>query len=780
MNHYQLQLLHAADMEGGGGDLLNAPNFVAITDHLDDQYANSLFIGSGDLVLPGPYLAAAGDSSLQPALQSAAEELYNLPAGSLSGITAASGRVETLLMDMINAAGVTLGNHEFDQGTGLIADMIAPVVNGDTLADIEWMGSQFPYLSANLDFSADSNLSDLSASEPVALESTRATPQQLLDGAQPSKLAPATVVERGGEQIGIIGLTTQILESISSPGDVSVLAGGSNNMQALADIVQPVIDSLEAQGINKIVLSSHLQQFAFEQELAGLLNGVDIIIAGGSNTLLADSEDQQRGLFPGAGEPVDSYPILTSDAAGNDVAIVNTDGGWRYVGELVVEFDAEGRLIPSSITEQTSGVYATTDQQVEALWGTLEEAFAEGTSGNTAQELVGSVADFVAEQDGNVLGLTDVYLVGDRGAVRTEETNLGNLTADANLWYARQFNPDVMVSFKNGGGIREPIGEVVVEGTDSTPRYEPPGANEAIGKPAGGVSQLDAASALRFNNDLTILTLTRSKMVEVLEYAVAASGEGATPGQFAQVGGIQYSFDASQPEGSRIQSAAVVDEAGATQDVLVANGQLVGNGEETMEVVTLGFLADGGDGYPLGEGQYVSRVDLLDSYNEAGQFTFAEPGSEQDAFAEYMNAMYGETAFSQQETPASEDTRIQNLSERGDGVFVSNVDPLLRIYDAAFNRGADGSGLGYWLGVSGDQNNIVSIADSFLDSAEFRSQHGALDNGAFIELMYGNALDRTGEQAGVDYWMDVLESGAERAAVLVGFSESEESLALFG
>ena len=39
------------------------------------------------------------------------------------------------------------------------------------------------------------------------------------------------------------------------------------------------------------------------------------------------------------------------------------------------------------------------------------------------------------------LGKTGVYLAGDRGDVRTQETNLGNLTADANLWYARQFDP---------------------------------------------------------------------------------------------------------------------------------------------------------------------------------------------------------------------------------------------------------------------------------------------------------------------------------------------------
>lgn len=779
MSNFQLQLLHAADMEGGGGDLLNAPNFISIVDHLEDQYANSLFVSSGDLVLPGPYLNAAADSSLQAAFQAAVEEIYGLEAGSMSGITAASGRLETLLMDLVDAAAVTLGNHEFDLGTGLIEAMIASVVDGDTAAGVEWFGSQFPYLSANLDFSNDAALSGLATEELLSQDAFQATLEELLAGANKPKLAPAVIAERGGEKIGIIGVTTQILESISSPGDVDVLTGGSNDMQALADLIQPVIDDLQAQGINKIILSSHLQQIQFEEELATLLDGVDIVIAGGSNSLLADDEDQDRGLFPGAGEPYKSYPILTKDASGNDVVVVNTDGGWRYVAELVVEFDEQGRIIADSIDESTSGVYASTDEQVAALWGDLESAFAEGTKGNVAEELVGAVGDFVAEQDGNILGLTDVYLVGEREAVRTEETNLGNLTADANLWYAKQQDAGVMVSFKNGGGIREPIGNVVVEGSDSEPSYQPPGANPAIGKPEGGVSQLDAASSLRFNNDLTIISVTRSKLLEVLEHAVAASAPGVTAGQFAQVGGIQYSFDTSKPAGERIQSAVIVNEDGSANDVLAANGRLVGNAEETIKVVTLGFLADGGDGYPLGEGSYQDRVDLMDAFTDDGQFTFADKGTEQDAFAEYMANMFSETPFSEEETPASEDTRIQNLDERSDAVFSEPVDPLLRLYDAAFDRDADGKGLGYWVEVK-ETTGLGDIADSFIESAEFTSQYGNLENEAFIELMYENVLERAADTAGKEYWLDELTNGTERGAVMIGFTESDESMMLFG
>lgn len=778
MSNYRLQLLHAADMEGGGGDLLNAPNFAAIVDYLEDQEANSLFLSSGDLVLPGPYLAAAGDGSLQPAIQAAAEAVYDLPAGTLDGLTAASGRVETLLMDLLGAEAVTLGNHEFDQGTGLIADMIAPILGeSGTLADLEWMGSQFPYLSANLDFSADPNLAGLATTELLDRDAFRATLENVVAGADTPKLAPAIVTELGGEQIGIIGLTTQILESISSPGSTEVLAGGSNDMQALAELVQPIIDQLEAQGVNKIVLASHLQQIQFEEELATLLDGVDIVMAGGSNALLIDAEDADRGLYPGAPEPYNAYPILTKDAAGDDVAIINTDGGWRYVGQLVVEFDEQGRLIADSLDPESSGVYAATDTQVEALWGDLESAFAEGSKGEIAEELVDAVAEFVAEQDGNILGLTDTYLVGERGAVRTEETNLGNLTADANLWYARQVDDEVLVSFKNGGGIREPIGRLVVEGDDGEPSYEAPGADPAIGKPEGGVSQLDAASALRFNNDLAIISVTREKLLEVLEHAVAASAPGVTAGQFAQVGGIQYSFDWEQPAGERIQSAAIVGDSGETLDVLAVDGQLVGSADKFVKVVTLGFMADGGDGYPLGEGSYQQRLDLVEAVIDDGVFTFAAAGTEQDAFAEYMAAFHAEAAFSEVETPASEDTRIQNLAKRDDSVLEGDAGVLLQLYDAAFDRDADGAGLGFWL----DRQELLQteqIADSFVGSKEFQQLHGKIEQAAFVDLMYHNVLEREADAAGRDYWIEQLAEGESQGAIMVGFVTSDEALGL--
>jgi hypothetical protein len=54
-----------------------------------------------------------------------------------------------------------------------------------------------------------------------------------------------------------------------------------------------------------------------------------------------------------------------------------------------------------------------------------------------------------------VYGYTSVFLNGISGEVRNRETNLGNLTADANLAAARAVDPAVTVSIRNSGGIRD-------------------------------------------------------------------------------------------------------------------------------------------------------------------------------------------------------------------------------------------------------------------------------------------------------------------------------------
>ena len=325
-----------------------------------------------------------------------------------------------------------------------------------------------------------------------------------------------------------------------------------------------------------------MQQIAIEEQLAELLTDVDIIVAGGSNTLLADDTDRLRS----GDEAQGAYPLLKEAADGNPVAVVNTMVITSYVGRLVVEFDANGVILPNSIDPEISGAYATDEEGVAAV---------EGTPDPEIVEITEQLETAIAEQEGNIFGNTEVYLNGMRGDVRTQETNLGNLTVDANLTTAQATDDSVVISIKNGGGIRDDIGDVIVPpGATSLDDFElvPPPANELANKEEGDISQLDIANALSFNNGLSLVTLTAEELVAVIEHGIAETAEGATPGRFPQVSGINFSFDATREAGDRVQSLAIVDEAGDIIDTVVENGELQGDAFRTFRTVTLNFLAD--------------------------------------------------------------------------------------------------------------------------------------------------------------------------------------------
>ena len=284
-------------------------------------------------------------------------------------------------------------------------------------------------------------------------------------------------------------------------------------------------------------------------------------------------------------------------------------------------------------------------------------------------------------KDGNVFGFTDVYLEGERAFVRNEETNLGNLSADANAYAFRQASAGddtFVVSLKNGGGIRAQIGSLSLPDpvTGDIDKL-PPGENPGV-KPEGGVSQLDIENSLRFNNRLMAFDTTAEGLKALLEHGVASYGN---QGRFPQLGGVKFSFDPTAPAGSRVSDIALMDEDGRIIAKLYDDGVLLSGTPSVITVVTLSFTANGGDGYPAKANgsnfRYILDNGTLSApVDEALDFTAVQPANalgEQDALAEFMQAFHGTeaTAFDEADTPVSEDTRIQNLTQREEAVFAS-------------------------------------------------------------------------------------------------------------
>lgn len=643
---FTLQILHASDMESDGEAVEYAPRFSAILKNLRSEYPeNTVVLSSGDNYLPGPFFSAGEGTD------TALKEAIGAPA---------VGRADIALLNAMGFQASAMGNHEFDQGPGVIADLLQSETleeegldedgNPTTLTYV-YPGTSFPYLSVNLDFTEDAALGPLVGPDRQ--------PANILDG----QIAKSTVIKvPAGELIGVVGATTPTLASISAPGGGIVVgpvdADGNTlpeDYVKLAELIQAEVDALSAMGIDKIILLAHMQQIAIEKQLAALLSDVDVIIGGGSNTILADSNDRLR-----AGDTaVDTYPQEIDSATGDPVLVINTDGNFHYVGRLVVNFDVAGVIKTGELDPEINGIYAADEQGATGL-----------SAISVVEAIAAAVAEVISTKDGNLFGNTAVFLDGLRVNVRTQETNLGNLTADANLAVAREVDPTTVISIKNSGGIRAPIGVFEFPSGSTNPDdviKAPPKANPLAGKEEGQISQLDIENALRFNNDLTLLTVTAEQLQALVEHGVAAVAPGATPGQFPQIGGMRFSYDPSKEAGKRVVSLIVEAEGG---DVTVVEAGTLQPGVGPFRVVTLRFLAEGGDSYPFPTEEAANRVDLLSSEDiDAAEITFAAVGSEQHALAKYLKLNYpadppadgSKPPYNVAETPVAEDTRIQRI-----------------------------------------------------------------------------------------------------------------------
>jgi 5'-nucleotidase / UDP-sugar diphosphatase len=622
---FRLQLLHFADVDGGGtAAMFNVDEFSALVDHFRSQAPDrTILLSSGDNYIPGPIFEASKDSRM----------------GTVIG-KPGQGRGEIAILNRMGVQVTAVGNHDLDAGPSGFAGIIKP--------DGDYPGATWPYISANIDFTADSNTA------PLLRE-----PRQEASSLPPGSLARSVVITVDGEPIGVVGAVTPTLPSITSVGNLTLSPSpfqeDAAGFDALAAVIQEEVDALTEEGINKIILAAHMQRINVERNLATRLRDVDIIVAGGSNTILADSNDLLRDGDSAAGE----YPEVFTSAAGEPVLLVNTAGDYNYLGRLVVDFDADGVILTDELDPAKNGAWAATPAIVEQLKAQpIPEVV----------EVANVIREILGELDGDAYGITSVFLEGRRPQIRDRETNLGNLTADANLWYAQQLDPvnPPLVSLKNGGGIRASIGIVSVPpGEEDAVVLLPPAAND-FGKPQGGISQLDIQTSLAFNNGLALLDMTSAELRDLLEALVAAAGSGA----WGHTAGLRVEFDPSLPartigdtnlglstDGKQVREMGVclgdwnAGACGGGWETVVTGGMTQDTGK-SYRVVALDFLAgcaapsgseNCGDSLPfkgLVAADYASLLEAAFAAKDPGLADFSETGGEQDALAEYLQAFH--------------------------------------------------------------------------------------------------------------------------------------------
>ncbi len=675
---FQVQLLHVADAEAGLLASQTAPNLAALVDAFDGTFSNTLILAGGDNFIPGPFISAGTDPLVA--------------ATHTRGSNPAAADIE--IHNRLGVEASTIGNHEFDLGTTAFSDVI--------------LDTAFPYLSANLNFAGDTAIA-ARYQETVGIGGL----EEASTLAQ--KIVPSAVVTKNGQKIGLVGATTQIVENISSTGGVEVKGfpgDGSevDNMALLASQIQPVIAELKAQGVNKIILMAHLQQITNEQALALILTDVDIILAAGSNARLGDSDDIAATFVGHAANFAGNYPIYTTGADGKPTVIVNTDNEFTYLGRLIADFDPNGNLIIPNQLGKTAlnGAYAATPANVATAWGVTEAnlattAFAVGTKGARVKQITDAVQGVILAKDGDVRGFTAVYLEGERNFVRNQETNLGNVSADSMVTVGATALPTnkFVVALKNGGGIRAQIG--AVDGVSGAKL--PPLANPTAGKPSGGISLLDIENSMRFNNGLMLCDTSPAGLKAILEHGVALLGN---QGRFPQIGGIRFAYDPTLAAGSRVRSIVTIDRDETITSRVVEGGIIASDAPAVITIVTLNFLAQGGDGYPFKANADNFRYLLSDGLHslpisEALDFTAAGvvPANllgEQAALSRHLSAFHlvSAKAYNLADAVPAQDTRIQSLAVRTDAVALGPVTLSVWLADNGFangNQNTDGDSL---------------------------------------------------------------------------------------
>ena len=116
------------------------------------------------------------------------------------------------------------------------------------------------------------------------------------------------------------------------------------------------------------------------------------------------------------------------------------------------------------------------------------------------------------------------------------------------------------------------------------------------------------------------------------------------------------------------------------------------------------------------------------------------------------------------------DGQMLNL-DKIDGVAAlgaADLDVLIEVYIAYFNRAPDALGLYFWGNALADGIPLADIAALFLDQDETRATYPAsLSNLEFATQVYSNVLGRTPDADGLAFWQGQLDSGAVSRDVFI-------------
>lgn len=372
--------------------------------------------------------------------------------------------VTSHFLNILPADATTLGNHEFDRGVEEVVHFLEHLTS--------------PVVVANFDDTEEPTLQGL--------------------------YKKSIVVERSGRKIGLIGALVVATVEISNPEKLKIL-DEIKSVKAEAERLKNEED------VDIIVVLSHCG-LVIDREMA--MHGgsdIDVIVGGHSHTLL------YSGLpVPGPDVPGDVYPIVYEQDNGHTVLIVQSSAYTKYLGDLIVYFDADGEA------QSWSGNSIFMDNSVEpdpeilremAPWKAFVDAIGERE--------VGEIKTMLYQRD-----------------CAFGECNIGSFVTDAFVDYFVD-HPDYKeddgswtygtVSVTNAGGIRTTLAP-------------------------GMITYDDLFTSLPFQNTIDTFEIQGVHLLEALEFSAAAYSFY----NFLQFSGMRVVFNVTEPVNQRVVSVDVL------------------------------------------------------------------------------------------------------------------------------------------------------------------------------------------------------------------------------
>ena len=449
---------------------------------------------------------------------------------------------DSVMMNQICFDAFTIGNHEFDDGDSGLADFIY---------DLHAHACDTPVLSAN------TNLSKNSAA---------------LMG---EKIQPYVIINRGGIDVAIVGITIGYKTAISSNPD------NGTTFSSELETAKITINKLSRLGVDHIVLLTH-NQYQRDIDMAKTLSGVDIIVGGDSHSLLGDSTFTNLG-FHAVGE----YPTITRNADGDVVCIVQAWENTHLMGKLHATFkngkisSCEGfPLMPIGEVftyEDIDGLdklLSKNDQQKVLEFLSREDELVAVTDDPEALILIEQYDQQIDTLLKQVIGFNDENLCLERipGQGRSKINGCRKLTyrhgSDITALIAKAFwltVSDADVAIQNSGGAR-------------------------VDLPKGKISFSDLYDLLPYSNRIVTADMSGAKIIAVLESALENHiDNGGSTGSFPYAFGLRFNVDTSKRAGSRISEVEVISRKTMIWSAIDTSRK--------YRIVTNNFLSTGKDGY---------------------------------------------------------------------------------------------------------------------------------------------------------------------------------------